>query len=98
VRRALALAASAGALLLAAPAGHAYPPRTCGMTTVKGVRVVVRTHGPTCGFATRGTRRWMARHRAPKRFRCRSYGGSEPALCRDRRKPRQRYFFAIVAQ
>jgi hypothetical protein len=83
------------ALLLAVPA-TAYPPHTCGQVTHSGTAYVVRTHGPSCGTALRGVRTFLAHHRSISGFRCRSYPGSIPAYCKNR-KHKLRYFFASPA-
>ena len=90
LRRAVTLASLtlAAALPAAAPA---YPPITCGRTTVKGHTYVVRTHGPTCGFAIKWVRNFIAHHRAPKGYKCRAYGPAAPASCIH---SKQKYFSA----
>jgi hypothetical protein len=82
------------ALVLGLPAAApAYPPITCGRTTVAGHAYVVRTHGPNCSKAIPWARAFIARHRSPRGFRCRAYGASVPAQCvRTGRK--NTYFFA----
>jgi hypothetical protein len=84
------LAAAAAAAPSAAPA---YPPITCGRMTVSARTLIVRTHGPTCGFALRWTRSFIAHHSAPKGYRCRAYGAAVPADCLNRVHTK-RYFLA----
>lgn len=70
------------ALALVAPAAApAYPPITCGRTTVKGHVMIVRTHGPSCSFAVRWVRAFVAHHAHPRGYRCRAYGAALPADC-----------------
>jgi hypothetical protein len=83
-------------VLFAAPAARSYPPRNCGRETVKGITVIVTTHGPTCGFAKSGVKAWMSSHRAPSGFGCKSYAGDEPAYCKHRSK-KNYYFQGIKA-
>jgi hypothetical protein len=93
--RALGLAVLLAALALAAPA-PAYPPITCGRTTVAGHAYIVRTHGPKCGFAVKWARAFMARRQSPAGYRCKAYGPDVPAQClRSGRK--STYFFATRA-
>ena len=84
-----------GALLVPAVA-PAYPPITCGRTKLNGRVYVVRTHGPSCPFARHWVRKFGRRHRAPKGFRCRSYGKPVPVNCINR-KHRTSYFQATAA-
>ena len=86
------LAVAAVALPAAAPA---YPPITCGRTTVAGHAYVVRSHGPTCGFALRWARSFIGHHGGPKGYRCRAYGKSVPADCVSRRS-KYSYFLATT--
>jgi len=80
MRRRLALAAVLGAVLLPA-AAPAYPPTTCGRTSVSGHAYIVRTHGPTCAFATKWVRQFMLHRKAPAHFSCKAYGAAVPAHC-----------------
>jgi hypothetical protein len=77
-RLVLATVLAAIALPAAAPA---YPPTTCGRTTVNGKPYVVRTHGPTCSFATKWVRQFMLHHTSPAHFTCKAYGAAVPAHC-----------------
>jgi hypothetical protein len=79
------------ALALLAGTASPYPPHNCGRESVNGKTVVVQTHGPTCGFAKDGARAWIARHRAPSGFACKTYPGDEPAFCKHRHK--KNYYF-----
>jgi hypothetical protein len=82
---------------LAAPAAApAYPPITCGRTTVAGAAYIVRTHGPTCGKAIAWSRAFMLHRRAPKGFKCRAYGSDVPVHC-TRTGRKNTYFFATRA-
>jgi hypothetical protein len=91
------LRATLAILLLAAvalpAAAPAYPPITCGRTTVSGKAYVVRTHGPSCAKAIPWVRRFILHHRSPTGFRCRAYGASVPAQC-VRKGHKNTYFFA----
>ena len=69
----LGAAAGAGAL---APTAGAYPPITCGRLG----HYVVRTHGPSCAFALHGLRVYLAHHRGPRGYSCKTY--SATILCR----------------
>lgn len=82
--RRLALAVvGAGALLAAAPAGApAYPPITCGRVAVSGHGYIVRTHGPSCGFAKHWVKVFIKYHHGPRGYKCRAYGSTVPAYCR----------------
>lgn len=91
-RRLLVALPLAAAVLLPA-AAPAYPPITCGRTTVRGHTYVVRTHGPTCSFAIKWSRSYIARHRGPAGFSCRAYGASVPADC-IRKGKKNAYFLA----
>ena len=74
----------AAALVLAAAlpaAAPAYPPITCGRTTVKGQSYIVRTHGPSCSKAISWARTFITRHRAPTGYTCKAYGAAVPAQC-----------------
>jgi len=90
LRRAALCSSLAVAVLLPA-AAPAYPPITCGRTTVGGHAYVVRTHGPKCGFAIKWSRSYIAHHRAPTGFTCRAYGSGVPADCI--RKGRKNMYF-----
>jgi hypothetical protein len=85
----------AGPLVASWPAGTAvaYPPYTCGTVTQDAKNYVVRSHGPTCGFALNGTRRYLRTHRSPPGFRCTTFSGSVSLDCVSRRS-RYRYFLA----
>jgi hypothetical protein len=97
MKAALVVAAVLCALALPAGAGG-YPPITCGRTTVAGSTYIVRTHGPTCGFAVRWVRAYLARRGHPDSYRCRSYGVQVPAYCKNtRHRYRFRYFLANPA-
>jgi hypothetical protein len=91
------LIASALAVAAALPAAApAYPPYTCGRTTVSGTSYLVRSHGPKCADAIRWSRAFIARHRSPKGFRCRAYGESVPVNCV--RKGKKNTYFTAFAQ
>lgn len=78
---ALGTAALAAAALLLPAAAPAYPPITCGRTTVKSTAYVVRTHGPTCTKAIGWARTFMLKKRSPTGYRCKAYGADAPAVC-----------------
>jgi plastocyanin len=72
-----------------------YPPITCGRITFNRKRYVVKTHGPSCTTAISGVKGWMAHHRSPRYYRCKTYGGDIPAYCIGAiEKYKKRYFFA----
>ena len=97
MRTVLALAAAACALALPA-AATGYPPITCGRITVGATTYVVRSHGPTCGFAERGVRTFLRNRRSPDGYRCRAYGTATPAYCKNtHHRYRFRYFLANPA-
>jgi hypothetical protein len=91
--RALALAALLVALAAASPA-PAYPPVTCGQMSWSGAHFVVKSHGPSCPFAFRGLKGYMAHRTSPRLFNCRRYGVNIPAYCVGSGKYAKRYFFA----
>lgn len=95
-RRALVVGVLLAAALALPAAVPAYPPITCGRTTIHGTVYVVRTHGPKCGFATKWVRTFAIHQRSPKGFRCRAYGAAVPANCINR-KHRTSYFQATEA-
>lgn len=74
-------------------AAPAYPPITCGRTTVAHHAYVVRSHGPACDKAIRWVRTFVVHHRSPKGYRCRAYGAAVPAQCL-RKGHRTIYFLA----
>jgi hypothetical protein len=93
--RALLVAALVAAACVFATAATAYPPITCGRITVKSTRYVVKTHGPSCTTAIKGVKNWMAQHKSPRYFKCKTYGGDIPAYCIGSvPKYKKRYFFA----
>jgi len=94
ILRSILLAAIAAVALAFAAAAPAYPPITCGQISVSGKRLVVRTHGPNCGFAERWVKEFIAHHTKPKGFTCRSYGKYVPADCK---ASKNRYFLANPA-
>jgi hypothetical protein len=94
-RRAIAALELAAAVAVPA-AAPAYPPITCGRTTVAGVAYVVRSHGPKCARAISWSRGFMIRHRSPDGFRCRAYGESAPVVC-VRKGKKNTYFNATRA-
>lgn len=59
-----------------------------------GMRYVVKSHGPSCPFAIRNLRAYIARRTSPALFKCRRYGVNIPAYCVGTRKYSKRYFFA----
>ena len=94
---ALLTATAAAGLLAVAPAGQAYPAKTCGKTSVNGKKVLVKTHGPTCGFALKSVRTFISSHHAPKGYTCKAYPPAEPALCQLKKHPRKTYFTGLKA-
>jgi hypothetical protein len=94
-RRAIIVLVLAAAVALPA-AAPAYPPITCGRTTVSGVAYIVRTHGPKCAKAVPWSRAFMIKHRSPDGFRCRAYGESAPVVC-IRKGQKNTYFNATRA-
>ena len=89
MRRGLVLGAFA-ALVLALPA-TAAPPITCGrVASAKGL-LIVRTHGPTCSYAKKWIKTYVARRAAPKGWTCRAYGADLPAHCV--KKGRKTWYF-----
>jgi hypothetical protein len=92
-------AAGAAAALALATAGTAAaaPPITCGRISHGGVRYVVKSHGPSCPFATRNLKAFMANRTSPRLFKCRRYGANIPAYCVGTGKYSKRYFFATKA-
>jgi hypothetical protein len=92
LRRSL-IAAALALVVLLPTAAPAYPPITCGRTTVGGKTYIVRSHGPKCADAIRWSRRFIARHKAPKGFTCRAYGAAVPASC-VRKGKKNTYFSA----
>jgi hypothetical protein len=96
MKRRVLIALVVAASLAAPAAAPAYPPITCGRTTVAGTAYIVRTHGPKCAKAIAWSRTYIRRQRAPAGFRCRAYGTDVPAHCiRTGRK--NSYFFATKA-
>lgn len=92
-----ALVAAVLVLTAALPAAApAYPPITCGRTTVHGTALVVRTHGPKCSKAIAWTRTFVLKHHSPTGFTCRAYGESAPAVC-IRKGKKNTYFNATKA-
>jgi len=89
MRRGLVLGAFL-ALALASPA-TAYPPITCGRVASKAGTLIVRTHGPTCTFAKKWVKTYVARRAAPTGWRCRAYGADLPAHCV--KKGRKSWYF-----
>jgi hypothetical protein len=57
-------------------------------------RYVVKSHGPSCPFAIRGLKGYMAHRTSPRLFKCRRYGANIPAYCVGTGKYSKRYFFA----
>jgi hypothetical protein len=82
------------ALLALAGAATAYPPKSCGQISASGKRLVVQTHGPTCSFAKHWVKVYIAHHRGPAGYSCRSYGKYVPADCK---APKKRWFLANPA-
>jgi hypothetical protein len=99
VIRTLAVAALAAcALAGSASARPAYPPITCGRTSISGTKYVIKTHGPSCTTAISGVKGYIVHHKSPRFFRCKSYGGDIPAYCIGAiEKYKKRYFFANKA-
>jgi hypothetical protein len=94
MRRLTALIAALGvmAVVAAAPVS-AYPAITCGRISVGGQSYVVKSHGPSCSFAIRGLKAYMAHKTSPRLYKCRRYGANIPAYCIGTSKYSKRYFF-----
>jgi hypothetical protein len=92
MKRVLAVAFIAA--LIAASSAAAYPPVTCGAMSYAGKRYIVKSHGPSCPFAIRGLKGYMAHRISPRLFKCRRYGANIPAYCVGTGKYSKRYFFA----
>jgi hypothetical protein len=90
IRHVLAAAVVLAALVLPV-AAPAYPPITCGRTTISGKTYIVRTHGPNCTFATKWVRAFVQHRHKPKGYSCRAYGTGVPADCIKNKKT---YFLA----
>jgi hypothetical protein len=88
------LVAALAVALISAATASAYPPVTCGGMSYAGKRYVVKSHGPSCPFAFRGLRAYMAHRTSPRLFKCRRYGANIPAYCIGTGKYSKRYFFA----
>jgi hypothetical protein len=82
------------AALLVATAASAYPAITCGRISYGGQAYVVKSHGPSCTFAIRGVKAYLAHRTSPRLFKCRRYGANIPAYCTGTGKYSKRYFFA----
>jgi hypothetical protein len=91
--RAILPAAIALALAVSATAS-AYPAITCGRMSYDGQHYVVKSHGPSCPFAIRSLKTYMAHRTSPRLFKCRRYGANIPAYCVGAGKYSKRYFFA----
>ncbi|MCW2967261.1 MAG: hypothetical protein JWM71_1033 [Solirubrobacteraceae bacterium] len=96
MRGSLLLAVLVAGVLALPGAAPAYPPITCGRTTLTHATYIVRTHGPTCTFAIKWVRAYIGHHRHPSGFRCRAYGKDVPADCVGP-KGSKKYFLASPA-
>ncbi|MFL5846607.1 MAG: hypothetical protein ACJ762_18135 [Solirubrobacteraceae bacterium] len=96
MRRVLLILTAGALLALAAAPAPAYPPITCGKTSVRGTAYVVRTHGPNCTKAIGWTRTFMLKGRSPAGWRCKAYGADAPAVC-IRNHHKNTYFNATKA-
>jgi plastocyanin len=81
-------------LTVARSSALAFPPVTCGQMSWSGTRYVVKSHGPSCPFAIRGLKGYLAHRTSPHLFSCRKYGANIPAYCVGSGKYSKRYFFA----
>jgi hypothetical protein len=93
MRRTLLPAAIALALVVASTA-RAYPAITCGRMSYGGQHYIIKSHGPSCPFAIRNLKAYMAHRTSPRLFKCRRYGANIPAYCVGTGKYSKRYFFA----
>jgi len=90
---ALIAAVVVAAVVAAAPV-FAYPAITCGRISVAGQTYIVKSHGPSCPFAIKGLKTFMAHKTSPRLYKCRRYGPNIPAYCVGTGKYSKRYFFA----
>ena len=88
------IAASLALVALLPAVAPAYPPITCGRTTVNHKTYIVRSHGPSCSNAIKWARTFIKSHRSPKGFTCRAYGAAVPAQCV--RKGRKNTYFSAT--